>query len=290
MQRILTNNILHFLNKWRTFEELSSIIETKNGFVFALKFRNTHNMPLKNKCIIFYLFVSLANTFDSQAQNYLDLTPTNIYKDSIKEHNNDLLFDSLHLGKLGLGRRPYDYAMLGYHVLKAKGMLNNDRIISIADMSSPSGRKRFFVLDIKNYKLLFVTYVAHGKNSGLDKSLYFSNEPESNKSSVGFYITSSTYSGGHGYSMRLEGQEIGFNNKAKERDIVVHSADYVNESVVKSQGYIGRSLGCPALSPEMYKPIIDKIKNGSCLFIYGNDSKYITNSRLLKRKVKLQQH
>lgn len=126
------------------------------------------------------------------------------------------------------------------------------------------------------------------ENSGLDKTLYFSNEKESNKSSVGFYITSATYSGTHGYSMRLNGQEIGFNSNALERDIVVHSADYVSESVVKSQGYIGRSLGCPALSPAVYKAVINQIKNGTCLFIYGNDGKYITNSKYLKRPLKLE--
>jgi hypothetical protein len=200
----------------------------------------------------------------------------------------DMLFESLNLGKMGLGRRAFDYAMLGYNVLKAKGKLTNDAILSIADMSAPSGRKRFFVIDVKQSKLLFVTYVAHGRNSGLDKTLYFSNEHESYKSSVGFYITSSTYSGKHGYSMRLEGIELGFNNNAMERDIVIHSADYVSESVVKSQGYVGRSLGCPALSPQVYKPIIERIKNGSCLFIYGNDSKYIINSRLIKQKPRLE--
>lgn len=210
------------------------------------------------------------------------------FYDTAQLTKNDLLFDSLHLGKLGLGRRAYDYAMLGYNVLKHRGKLSNDNILSIADMSLPSGKKRFFVIDIKNYKLLFVTYVAHGKNTGLDKSLYFSNEPESNKTSVGFYLTSTTYNGKHGYSLRLEGQEIGFNSNALERDIVVHSADYVGESVVRSQGYVGRSLGCPALSPEIYKPIIEKIRNGSCLFVYGNDASYITNSKLLKRPVKLE--
>lgn len=220
---------------------------------------------------------------------------TKVYTNSITYLNdttlnkrNDLLFDSLHLGKLGLGRRAYDYAMLGYNVLLSKGKLTNSSILSIADMSAPSGKKRFFVIDVKNYKLLFVTYVAHGKNSGLDKTLYFSNEHESFKSSVGFYITSATYNGTHGFSMRLVGQEIGFNNNAMERDIVVHSADYVKESIVKSQGYIGRSLGCPALSPEIYKPIINKIKNGTCLFIYGNDPSYITRSKLFKQPVKQQ--
>jgi len=122
----------------------------------------------------------------------------------------------------------------------------------------------------------------------LDKTLYFSNEHESFKSSVGFYVTSSTYSGKHGFSMRLEGVEIGFNNNAMERDIVVHSADYVSESFVKNQGYVGRSLGCPALSPQVYKPIIEKIKNGTCLFVYGNDSKYIINSKLIKQKPRLE--
>ena len=211
-----------------------------------------------------------------------------IFFDTVQLTKADILFDSLDLGKLGLGRRAYDYAMLGYKVLKAKGKLSNDNILSIADMSLPSGKKRFFVIDVKNYKLLFVTLVAHGKNTGLDKSLYFSNEPESNKTSVGFYTTLTTYSGKHGYSLRLQGQEIGFNSNALERDIVVHSADYVSESVVKSQGFVGRSLGCPALSPAIYKQVIEKIKNGTCLFVYGNDASYITNSKLLKRPVKLE--
>ncbi len=207
--------------------------------------------------------------------------------DTAKLTKAEILFDSLKLGRLGLGRRAYDYAMLGYNVLKSKSKLVNENILSIIDFSLPSGKKRLFIIDVKNIKLLFVTYVAHGKNTGLDKAFYFSNEPESNKSSVGFYTTMATYSGAHGYSMRLQGHEIGYNSNALERDIVMHSADYVNEGVVKSQGYLGRSLGCPAVSPAIYKKIIDKIKNGSCLFVYGNDGNYIMNSKLLKQPVKL---
>ncbi len=209
------------------------------------------------------------------------------YNDTTILTHSDSLFNKLHLGKLGLGRRAYDYAMLGYKVLKAKGKLSSDDILTIADMTTPSSKKRLFVIDLEKEKLLYVTYVAHGRNSGLDKTLYFSNKPESNKTSLGFYVTSATYDGSHGYSMRLEGQEIGFNNNAMERDIVVHSADYVSETVVKSQGYLGRSLGCPALSPAIYKSVINKIKNGTCLFIYGNNAQYITNSKLLKQPVKL---
>jgi hypothetical protein len=241
-----------------------------------------------SKYILIAIFCFLINAVQVLGKDTIDADKkfTISFYDTALVPKEDLLFDSLKLGKLGLGRRAYDYAMLGYNVLKRKGKLSNDRILSIADMSLASGKKRFFVIDVKNYKLLFITYVAHGKNTGLDKSLYFSNEPESNKSSVGFYTTLATYSGEHGFSMRLQGQEIGFNSNALERDIVVHSADYVSESVVKSQGYIGRSLGCPVLAPGVYKQIINKIKNGTCLFVYGNDSRYIINSKFLKRPVK----
>ena len=250
------------------------------------------NKPISKSRFIFLFFVIF--TFTSIVQGYtgpfLKVKPSKVFSDTPKVNKSDTLFDSLNLGKLGLGRRAYDYAMLGYKVLKAKGKLKNDNVLSIADLTLPSGKKRLFVIDVKNYKLLFVTYVAHGKRTGLDRSLYFSNEPESNKTSVGFYTTLATYSGAHGYSLRLEGQEIGFNNNALERDIVVHSAKYVDESVVKSQGYIGRSLGCPALSPKIYRDVIDKIKKGTCLFVYGHDARYITNSKLLKQPVKTEQN
>ncbi|MEP6596357.1 MAG: murein L,D-transpeptidase catalytic domain family protein [Ginsengibacter sp.] len=234
----------------------------------------------------FYINIWLVKCSAAEASNlFAPYSPQKNY-DTPKIKKSDILFDSLNLGKLGLGCRAYDYAMLGYNVLKTKGKLSNDKILSIADLTLPSSKKRLFVIDVKNYKLLFVTYVAHGKKTGLDTALYFSNEPESNKTSVGFYTTLATYTGSHGYSLKLEGHEIGFNSNALHRDIVIHGAKYVNESVVKSQGYLGRSLGCPALSPAIYKAVIDKIKNGTCLFIYGNDARYIMNSKLLKQPVK----
>jgi hypothetical protein len=200
--------------------------------------------------------------------------------------NRSIIFDSLKLGRYGLARRAYDYAMIGYEYLKQKNKLTNKDVLSIVDFTLPSSKKRLFVIDIKKCKLLFATYVAHGRNSGVEKALYFSNEPESFKSSVGFYTTMGTYSGKHGYSMKMEGNEKGFNDNASDRDIVVHSADYVDEAWIQGQGYIGRSLGCPALSPKIYKLIIDKIKGGSCFFVYGNDSKYITESKFLKQSTK----
>lgn len=226
----------------------------------------------------------------SDGHSYLNDCRHFLFQPDTSRNSNTNIFDSLQLGKLGLGRRAFDYALIGHDYLRSKRMLKNEDILSIVDFSLPSSKKRLFILDLKNYKLLFVTYVAHGKNSGLDFAFYFSNDPESNKSSVGFYTTLNTYIGVHGFSLRLDGFEKGFNDNAKERDIVIHNADYVSENIIRSQGYIGRSLGCPALAPDIYEKVINRIKNGSCLFIYGNDSKYISTSRELKRKVTLEKH
>lgn len=154
-------------------------------------------------------------------------------------------------------------------------------IITIIDFDKPSTEKRFFVIDLTNEKLLFETYTAHGKNSGSVYAKYFSNESESYKSSLGFYKTGSTYQGEHNYSMRLVGLEKGINDKALERAIVIHGADYVSESFIKKHKRLGRSWGCPALPPSLSTKIIDKIKDGTCLFIHADDEEYTSQSKLL---------
>jgi hypothetical protein len=144
----------------------------------------------------------------------------------------------------------------------------------------PSSQKRLFVIDLSNYKVLHNTLVAHGRNSGRETATSFSNQNESYKSSPGFYITKETYEGKNGYSLKLEGIEYGINNNAFERGIVVHGADYVSQDFVNAQGYIGRSQGCPALPVRQNRPVINTIKNGTCLFVYHPS--YISHSRVLK--------
>jgi hypothetical protein len=193
------------------------------------------------------------------------------------------VYDSLKLHTLGLSKQAYEYAIKGLQYLRSAGTLNTN-ILTIADFSQPSTKKRLYVIDVKNYKLLFNTYVAHGMQTGREMATDFSNVPESNKSSLGFYKTLGTYEGKHGYSLKLEGLEHGINHNAFERAIVIHSADYVSESFAKSQGYLGRSWGCPALPVSLNKPIIDRIKNGSCLFIYSNQKAYSIQSRIINHQ------
>jgi hypothetical protein len=192
------------------------------------------------------------------------------------------IYDSLRLNVMGLSKQAFQYAVQGLEYLVQNGKLANEKIISIVDFSLPSSKKRLFVIDLDNKKILFNTYVAHGMNSGKEFANQFSNYPASNKSSLGFYETATTYMGKNGYSLHLQGLEKGINDNATRRDIVIHGAEYVNEGYVQMQGYIGRSQGCPAVPEKLHRPIIDKIKNGTCLFIYSADKHYFIHSRILK--------
>ena len=135
---------------------------------------------------------------------------------------------------------------------------------------------------IKNKKILFNTYVAHGKNTGEEFAKNFSNESGSLKSSLGFYVTKNTIIGSHtGLSLLINGVEKGFNDNTINREIIIHSAKYVTQNFIKKYGILGRSWGCPVLSPEENKPIIETIKDGTCLFIYNSNNNYICSSSLL---------
>jgi hypothetical protein len=171
------------------------------------------------------------------------------------------LYDSLDLGSKGLSKEAFTTALNGYNKLLASGKITNSKL-TIADFSQASTKNRLYVIDLKSKKLLFNTMVAHGKNSGELMATRFSNTNESNQSSLGFYVTGEKYQGKHGLSMRLDGMEA-TNSNARERAIVMHAADYVNEGFAKARGYIGRSWGCPAVSPELNEPIIKEIGNGS---------------------------
>ncbi|HEX4849700.1 MAG TPA: murein L,D-transpeptidase catalytic domain family protein, partial [Puia sp.] len=119
---------------------------------------------------------------------------------------------------------------------------------------------------------------------GKETALHFSNRPRSLESSIGFYVTADPYIGSNGYSLRLNGLEYGFNSNASRREIVVHGANYVSEDYINSNGYLGRSWGCPAVPMENSKDIIESIKNGTCLFIYSPIARYLSGSKILNSR------
>lgn len=190
------------------------------------------------------------------------------------------LYEDLKLDEKGLSKEALDYAVKGYEKLLAKGVVKNNQYITLVDFSQNSRKKRFYLIDVKNNKLVHNTFVSHGKNTGVDIAEKFSNKINSEQSSLGFYITTETYTGKHGLSMRLAGQEKGYNDNAEARGIVVHGAAYVNANRVNS-AYMGRSQGCPALPEAEYAKVINIIKGGSVMFIYSPSENYLQESQLL---------
>ena len=192
-----------------------------------------------------------------------------------------LLYDALKLKSYGLTKAAFNYAYKGYTYLQDKRMLSRASVLTICDFSQSSRRKRFFVIDMNEQKVLINTYVAHGRKSGSEYANSFSNSPESHMSSLGFYKTETTYYGGNGLSLKIEGLERGFNDKADSRNIVVHGSDYVGGDFIKNNPFNGRSYGCPAVPSSQIDNVIKTIKNGSCLFIYHPTKNYLTHSKIL---------
>ena len=191
-------------------------------------------------------------------------------------------YSLVNLADTGLTRNVFDMAIKGLKKLNTDGKLHNPNIVTIADYSQSSNKKRLYVIDLKNNKLLFNTYVAHGRNTGGEYAKSFSNVVGSLKSSLGFYITEHPIIGSHtGYALMIDGVEKGINDNACKRAIIIHAADYATENFIKKNGRLGRSLGCPALPPDLNKPIIETIKDGTCLFIYNPSNSYIGKSSLL---------
>jgi len=224
---------------------------------------------------------SVESFFSETMENRLAITAASETESFFESRKS--IYDSLQLESIGLQRKVFEYGLKGMEKLIRTGKVQSN-ILSIADLSQPSVNKRLYVIDLDNQQLLFNSLVAHGRRSGKDMATVFSNKLSSNKTSLGFYLTGTTYNGSNGYSLKLQGLEYGINNNAMRRAIVVHGAGYVSEAFSENhnQTYIGRSQGCPAVPTEIAEPLIDGIKDGTCLFIYYPTATYLKKSALLK--------
>jgi len=180
----------------------------------------------------------------------------------------------------GLNPDALHAALTTFESLRAKGEVHSS-FLSVIDYSLPSTAKRMWVFDLDARRIVFNELVAHGRNTGEDVAVTFSNDDGSYKSSLGAFVTGDAYDGKNGYSMRLRGLEPNVNDHAEERAIVLHGAWYVDEALATSQGRIGRSLGCPAVRPEIAKSLIDTVKGGGLLFAYYPDTNWLKTSAFL---------
>lgn len=168
----------------------------------------------------------------------------------------------------GLNELAYDIA---FRYLKThKSVFHNTRFMTIIDYTKPSYMKRMYIVDLRTGDVER-HLVAHGKNSGLIFATDFSNSVDSLKSCKGFFVTGEEYQGSHGKSLVLYGLEKGVNDNALKRGIVMHGAEYVSlRSIRCNGGRLGLSWGCPAVSLKEIDSIVDRIKNGSLLYIYAD--------------------
>ncbi|MBZ5857829.1 murein L,D-transpeptidase catalytic domain family protein [Flavihumibacter profundi] len=193
----------------------------------------------------------------------------------------EIAYNQLDLAAKGLTKKAFLYGWKGYRLLQKKGYLQRSDVLSICDFSQSSRRKRLYIINVEDMSLLVNTYVAHGRNSGGEFAQKFSNKPQSRQSSLGFYVTRETYIGEHGLSLRIDGIEKGFNDRANARNIVIHGSEYLGNDFLENNPFNGRSYGCPAVPDNESQEIIETIKNGSCLFIYHPTSKYLSKSRII---------
>jgi hypothetical protein len=192
----------------------------------------------------------------------------------------DSIYDKVGLLSFGLEREVFYKAYKGYQYLLNKKKLRKSNLLTICDYSQSSTSERLYVIDLKAGKLIYNTFVAHGKYSGEEFATSFSNIENSNKSSLGFMVTAETYIGKAGLSMRFDGIERGINDQVRSRDIVLHGSTFVSRSLSGS-GTISKSLGCPAVPFGIHKKIIETIKGGSCFYVNHSDRWYTRTSPVL---------
>jgi len=161
------------------------------------------------------------------------------------------------------------------------GAVKGPETLTVIDYSKPSSEPRLWVYDLKTKQLLFEELVAHGQGSGDNLARHFSNNDESHQTSLGLFVTSDTYVGKNGYSLRLDGLDKGVNDRARDRAIVMHGAPYVSRSFVKANGRLGRSWGCPAISELVARKMIDTVKGGGLVFAYYPDAGWLKTSKYL---------
>lgn len=176
-----------------------------------------------------------------------------------------------------LNRSVLRLALSAYKKAQTKGVAKKP-LLAVIDYSLPSSKQRLWIFDLRRNRLLYNTYVAHGVNSGDVTPHHFSNQSSSRASSLGTYVTQSTYSGSNGLSLNLQGLEKGFNDNAYNRRVVMHGAWYVDPNFIRKSGRAGRSWGCPSISQALAKPVINLLKGGSVLFAYYPDRNYLKYS------------
>ena len=232
-------------------------------------------MKYKLLPLVLFFLMSFTTNKNTSVDPKLSTTTTVTFETKVAS-----IYNTLKANHLALPQLPcFSQALKGFYQLKEHHLVQKD-LLTLIDFSLSSNTKRLWIIDLATNTVLLNTFVAHGRTTGEEFAKTFSNDASSFKSSLGFYVTGEIYQGKHGMSLKLDGLEKGVNDKARERGIVMHAADYVSTTFIQNNKRLGRSQGCPAIPAELTSEIIQTIKNKSCLFIYHPSRKTEEKSAL----------
>lgn len=218
-------------------------------------------------CLCFSLAVGPAHAIESAIPSPAPLSPS-------------MLVGNLAAEAADLDLQVLTAAVSAMQCAVAGGAAPAERL-AVIDFSLPSTEQRLWIFDLTEQRLVLQDLVAHGQGSGDNLAESFSNIEGSHQSSIGLFRTQESYFGRHGYSLRMDGLEPGFNDLARQRAIVIHSADYVDPSWIEQYGRIGRSHGCPAVRPEIGGMVVDSLKGGQFMFSWYPDDHWLASSALI---------
>jgi len=243
----------------------------------------------RKKTPVFFVWVSLLSGFvytsgRAEGINASDLlTVDSIYHQAKADFEKYAFAVYQDIDDTALSYQAFEQGLTGYWNLEKRGELPRKDILTVVDFSKPSNEERMFIIDLCKNKIIYRTIVAHGVNSGGLYANDFSNEENSRQSSLGFYLTTTTYSGKFDLALRIEGLET-TNSKASSRGVVIHAAKYATYEFLEQNGCtLGRSFGCPALPYDNFEQVVEWIKGGTCFFIYYPSSSYARHSKYLSR-------
>ena len=180
----------------------------------------------------------------------------------------DARFEALSKLTPRLAPQALEFALAALQRVLTSGAQVRSDVLMVVDYSKPSNERRLWVFDLVHTRVLFEELVAHGKNSGDNRAVRFSNAPNSLMTSLGTFLTGGTYIGKYGLSLRLQGLDRGINDNCMSRAIVIHAADYVSDAIARAKGRIGRSWGCPAVRPKIARQLIETVQGGTLMFAY----------------------
>lgn len=245
---------------------------TKKTFFFlvvtGLFVVNSRAMDNDNKSNSAMEMLELDSVYN-QAKGNFELFTTTLYE---KADDSTLSYEAFQQG------------IVGYMNMFKRNEIKVERYLTIIDFSKPSSEERLFIFDVCEQELVYKSIVSHGQKSGGLYAKKFSNENNSHQSSIGFYLTTTTYqSNKYKLALRLAGKEYS-NSHASSRGVVMHGADYATYEFLEKHGTLGRSYGCPAMPHDNFEQVVNWIKNGSCMYIYYPSKSYQRYSKYLNKK------